>query len=107
MLKPYPLYWKKHAPGWTRTQDLSKNGHDNSNAEAHVVMQMSAGPLVMLALARDNKVEEIERLVASGVPVDISNQMGQTALHIAALWGNLEAAAALLRLGTPANIRNT
>ncbi|GFH23859.1 ANK_REP_REGION domain-containing protein, partial [Haematococcus lacustris] len=33
--------------------------------------------------------------------------MGQTALHIAALWGNLEAAAALLRLGTPANIRNT
>ncbi|KAJ9508528.1 hypothetical protein QJQ45_012063 [Haematococcus lacustris] len=70
-------------------------------------MQMSAGPLVMLALARDNKVEEIERLVASGVPVDISNQMGQTALHIAALWGNLEAAAALLRLGTPANIRNT
>ncbi|GFH21979.1 ANK_REP_REGION domain-containing protein [Haematococcus lacustris] len=65
---------------------------------------MAAGPLVMLALARDNKVEEIERLVASGVPVDISNQ---TALHIAALWGNLEAAAALLRLGTPANIRNT
>ncbi|KAJ9510319.1 hypothetical protein QJQ45_015773 [Haematococcus lacustris] len=78
-----------------------------SAARADVVMQMAAGPLVMLALARDNKVEEIERLVASGVPVDSSNQMGQTALHIAALWGNLEAAAALLRLGTPANIRNT
>jgi hypothetical protein len=34
-------------------------------------------------------------------------QMGQTPLHIAALWGNLEAAEVLIKLGAEVNIQNS
>jgi hypothetical protein len=60
----------------------------------------------LLALARDNKWQDIERLVERGVPVMTANQMGQTAIHIASLWGNVETIQALLRLGADANAEN-
>lgn len=34
------------------------------------------------------------------------NQIGQTALHVAALWGNCDALRALLDLGADANVQN-
>lgn len=36
-----------------------------------------------------------------------ANQMGQTAIHIASLWGHVDTIKALLRLGSDANIENT
>mmetsp|Transcript_37449 Transcript_37449/g.83334 ORF Transcript_37449/g.83334 Transcript_37449/m.83334 type:complete len:429 (-) Transcript_37449:478-1764(-) len=67
---------------------------------------MPLDPLSILNLARDNKVREIEITVKLGIPPDIANQMGQTALHIAALWGNVEALDKLLELGGNPNAEN-
>jgi hypothetical protein len=45
----------------------------------------------LLGMARDNKPDDIRSAVRLGVPVDFTNPIGQTALMVAALWGNLEA----------------
>jgi len=60
----------------------------------------------ILSAAQKNNAEEIERLVKSGVSPSHSNSLGQSALHIAALWGNVEAVETLLRLKASANAKN-
>ncbi|KAG2498546.1 hypothetical protein HYH03_003297 [Edaphochlamys debaryana] len=68
---------------------------------------MSA-PLPLLALARDNKAEELRRLVnEGGLHPDAANEFGQTALHVAALWGNINAVKVLLELGADVNVTNS
>ncbi|KXZ54426.1 hypothetical protein GPECTOR_5g8 [Gonium pectorale] len=66
-----------------------------------------SGVIAILGLARDNKPDEIRRLVEGGVEVDLANEFGQTALHVAALWGNVEAVQALLDLGADASVPNS
>eukprot|EP00193_Tetraselmis_chui_P007202 CAMPEP_0177751912 /NCGR_PEP_ID=MMETSP0491_2-20121128/637_1 /TAXON_ID=63592 /ORGANISM="Tetraselmis chuii, Strain PLY429" /LENGTH=428 /DNA_ID=CAMNT_0019267077 /DNA_START=145 /DNA_END=1431 /DNA_ORIENTATION=+ len=62
---------------------------------------------VILTLARDNRVSDVRRAVVAGLsPVNFGNQIGQTALHIAALHGNVETVEVLLELGANANCRN-
>ena len=61
---------------------------------------------VLLGFARDNLAAEIRAAVADGVDVNSSNAFKQTALHIAALHGNLEAMTALLECGADANAAN-
>ncbi|KAG1664028.1 hypothetical protein FOA52_010447 [Chlamydomonas sp. UWO 241] len=63
-------------------------------------------PLAMLMFSRDNKASEITAAIAAGAPPDSSNQMGQTGLHIAALWGSHDAAEALLKGGANVNVEN-
>ncbi|GBF91748.1 hypothetical protein Rsub_04052 [Raphidocelis subcapitata] len=60
----------------------------------------------LLGMARDNKTADIKAAVRLGVPVDYANPIGQTALMVAALWGNLEAVATLLELGADVNKTN-
>jgi ankyrin repeat protein len=50
----------------------------------------------LLACAQKNQPELITALVASGCPPTHSNRVGQTAFHIAALWGNTNALSALI-----------
>lgn len=64
-------------------------------------------PLAVLMFARDNKVAEMEAALSLGVPPDVSNQMGQTALHIACLWGSFKVAEKLLDMGANVNIQNS
>jgi ankyrin repeat protein len=99
-------------------------------------------PVVLLALARDNKAAELAAVLKAGVPPGLGNkvrqrarlrvvlwccmrrelrawlsaarlaapappQMGQTALHVAALWGNKEAVAVLLEHGADVNQMNS
>lgn len=57
--------------------------------------------------AQRNQPLEIHRLVkAEGVPASHSNQVGQSALHVASLWGHVQAVKALLDLGAPVNAQN-
>jgi len=62
----------------------------------------------ILTLARDNCATEIRQVVQSGIcPVDYANPIGQTALHVAALHGNVESITSLLELGLDPNIQNS
>ncbi|GAB4816711.1 hypothetical protein N2152v2_003757 [Parachlorella kessleri] len=64
-------------------------------------------PSCILTFARDNNSELILKAVqAYGIAVDWANGIGQTALHVAALHGNLEASLALLELGMDVNRTN-
>lgn len=64
-------------------------------------------PTMLLSCARDNNVQGIRKLVTeSNIPVDYGNVIGQTALHIAALQGNVEAVVTLLYLALQAKIPN-
>ncbi|KAL4425527.1 hypothetical protein ABPG75_009543 [Micractinium tetrahymenae] len=63
-------------------------------------------PEAILTQAKNNNAAGIRALVEAGVPVEFCNQIGQTALHVAALWGSVEAARELLDLGADVNIEN-
>jgi ankyrin repeat protein len=60
----------------------------------------------LLGFARDDLAAEIRAAVADGADVNSANNYKQTALHISALHGNLEAMAALLECGADANAAN-
>lgn len=68
---------------------------------------MSFDPLALLVFARDNKFEEMQNALKLGLPPDTANGMGQTALHIAGLWGNYEVAKVLLDGGADPNVENS
>jgi ankyrin repeat protein len=63
---------------------------------------------LLLSYAQKNLPDNIRTLVLEqGVPPNHANGVGQSALHISALWGHLEAVQALLELGAPTNTKNT
>lgn len=50
----------------------------------------------ILGCARDNDVAGIQELLRAGCPPGFANRMGQTALHVGAIWGSVEAVKVLL-----------
>ena len=52
---------------------------------------------LLLTAAKKNDCNKMETLITSGVPPSHANGIGQTALHVAAIWGNLEAIQFLLK----------
>jgi len=60
----------------------------------------------LLSLARDNDAETVRRLIATGCPPNYGNRMGQTAMHIAAIWGSVDAMQALLEATGNPNAQN-
>jgi len=72
--------------------------------------QMTQAPKMMwdqiLTLARDNDAASIRELCRLGCPPSHGNRIGQTALHIAAMWGSIEAVKTLLECGADANAAN-
>jgi len=68
---------------------------------------MSAQYDRILTAAQQNRPDVIDAMVKEmGCPPGYGNQVGQTALHIASLWGHREAVATLLELGAPVNAQN-
>ena len=61
---------------------------------------------MVLMAAKDNDAEMMEMLLASGMPATATNKIGQTGLHVVAIWGNMEVAMVLLRNGANVNARN-
>ena len=61
----------------------------------------------ILSAAQQNRPDVIHAMVKEmSCPPGHGNQVGQTALHIACLWGHREAVAALIELGAPVNAQN-
>ncbi|KAL4860020.1 putative 4-hydroxy-4-methyl-2-oxoglutarate aldolase [Chlorella vulgaris] len=64
-------------------------------------------PDSILQAAKNNDVSALRKLIDMGVRVNYCNQIGQTALHVAALWGSVEAARELLHQGADVNGENS
>jgi hypothetical protein len=65
------------------------------------------GANMLLSYAQQNKPEEIQRLLDTGAlnPSE-GNSVGQTALHVACLWGNVEASSCLIQNKANVNATN-
>lgn len=59
-----------------------------------------------MSAAKDDDVEAIESLLAEGWDINAVNVIGQNALHVAALWGNLDVAESLLLAGCDMDAQN-
>ena len=60
----------------------------------------------ILSFAQKNNADGIKAILAEGCPIDHANRVGQTALHIAMLWGNTAALSALLDAGPEPEVLN-
>lgn len=61
----------------------------------------------ILSAAQKNNVSEIQRLVTQeGVSANHANSVGQSALHVSALWGHVEAVQTLISLGANPTAQN-
>lgn len=130
----FPAYNNSNSS--TNNRDGNGNGSNNSSSDSHesqktprpkrvrsnapaLVLPYAAIPPaaasypppewdLLLSYARKDLPEEIRRLVYGPVGCDPShsNPVGQTALHVASLWGSLDAATELLHAGADPNARN-
>ena len=57
----------------------------------------------ILAAAQKNDADAVARFLGEGIDVDYANSLGQTPLHIAVMWGNVEVATLLLDEGADPN----
>jgi len=69
-------------------------------------MNMAPAPDQILSFARDNNAGGIKAMIAAKCSPSFCNRMGQSALHIAALWGSRDAVEALLAAGADKNAMN-
>ena len=60
----------------------------------------------LMSAAKDDDVETVTRLLAQGLSPDLANGIGQTSLHVAAIWGNVAVARVLLDAGASVNVAN-
>ncbi|CAK0873766.1 unnamed protein product, partial [Prorocentrum cordatum] len=60
----------------------------------------------ILSAARDDDADTIQALVRMGCPPSFGNRMGQTALHIGAIWGSTNAVKALIEAKANPNAQN-
>lgn len=60
----------------------------------------------ILIMAKDNEHQELAAAIAAGVDPCTANRVGQTALHIAAIWGSIEAGTVLLNAKADVNAPN-
>jgi len=70
--------------------------------------QTAPGANQLLGFAQQNKPEEIQRVLdeTPGMDPSTGNSVGQTALHVACLWGNLAAADCLIKNNADVNKTN-
>lgn len=62
---------------------------------------------LLLSAAMKNQPEKIREMIeVEGVPVTHGNHVGQTALHIAVMWGHVDCALVLIELGANVNAAN-
>ena len=60
----------------------------------------------LMSASKDDDVQTVTRLLAQGLSPDLANGIGQTSLHVAAIWGNVAVARVLLDAGASVNVAN-
>lgn len=61
---------------------------------------------LVLRASKDNDVDTMTALLEEGMDPSATNKIGQTGLHVAAIWGNIEVAEVLIRYGADVNAQN-
>lgn len=61
---------------------------------------------LLLSAAQKNDTNRIETLIAAGVPHSHANAIGQTALHVTCIWGNVGSVEVLIGAGANVNAAN-
>jgi len=61
---------------------------------------------IVLGACQKNDVQKIQTLLDMGCPPSHPNGVGQTGLHIASMWGNVEAVELLINAGADVNAQN-
>uniref|UniRef100_A0A7S3HME0 Uncharacterized protein n=1 Tax=Spumella elongata TaxID=89044 RepID=A0A7S3HME0_9STRA len=108
---PYP---PNYAPSYlNQAQAQSKQiEEEDEHDEEYISLDLAAAGLSekdvedVFSYARHGRCEEIERLFAKGLPVDVRNDHGNTVLIVACQNGNKRVAKAVLRRGANINARN-
>lgn len=78
-------------------------GHTTGNKPA---TGSAARIQAFLSLAQKNDAKQLHRLISDGIPVNVASVEGQTALHIAVMWGNPESVKVLLEQKADVNMKN-
>ena len=60
----------------------------------------------MMAAARDGEADTISECISAGTSPDASNSIGQTSMHVAAIWGHANVISVLLDAGADPNKPN-
>ena len=84
-------------PSWRVTV-----GHFRSSLGQRFVQELN----VLVGAAQRDDVPTIQRYISEGADVNLATSAGQTPLHIAAMWGNLNAVNALIAAGADLNPQN-
>ncbi|XP_042308219.1 transient receptor potential cation channel subfamily V member 6-like [Sceloporus undulatus] len=95
---PCGSLWKRVSRGW-RADEGQREAGPRSLDEAHLSQQKRIWESPLLLAAKENDVQAIRKLTTDG-SCDIFQRgaVGETALHIAALYDNVEAAEVLLEV---------
>ena len=68
--------------------------------------RLQGGNAHLLHAAKEDDIQTLKKLFEEGEDVNASNVIGQTALHIAALWGNVDTLEFLLLSGADMDAQN-
>jgi len=91
--------------GFAATLDSQENQEKIKAIEQVKALEQQCAQLLSAA-ARDDSAA-IKRFLGMGVPVTYANRVGQTALHIACLWGHVMATELLLSSGASTTVKNS
>ena len=75
--------------------------------EVPIVKRVLVNETRLLRLAKDNNVLHLQVLLDDGASPNSCNRVGQTALHIAAIWNALDVLRCLISAGADVNVQNT
>ena len=74
---------------------------------AHVEQQPLPEVNVFLSKAQRDDAEALQQLIDAGMEPSVGNAVGQTALHVACLWGAHKSVQLLIKAGATVNVQNT
>ena len=91
---------------WRATVQRYRSYVGNFDFDSPTVFPHGQHPLRLHGAAQRDDVPAIQRFISEGVDVNYGSSVGQTPLHIAAMWGNMNALNALIAAGCDINRHN-
>ena len=91
---------------WRATVQRYRSYVGNFDFDSPSVFLHGQHPMRIHGAVQRNDVPTIQRYISEGVDINYESSVGQTPLHIAAMWGNLNALNALIAAGCDINRHN-